>query len=402
MSAYRYRAVDKSGYSVSGTMEASDLSHLDQLLGEVGYWLIEAKPATKAKNKSTTGSTKVSRRDLLELCSAMSALLEAGVTIIDALQTMNKETDNEALRRALEDITVNIEAGSTLTESLERHPKIFSKQISNLVKAGEFSGNLSVSFLEVMRHLEWVDELVSDLKQVSIYPAMVLFAVGAFVLLLFGFVVPTFAELLTQLDLELPLVTRLVMSAGDFVSANWMFLLGAPILMVAGYLSGRKSSERFALNADKLKFHIPIVGDILRMISLSRLTHNMSMLMRAGVAMQQALSLSRGLVGNLAVAEAVKDAEIAVTDGQTVSSAFRKYPFFSPMVMRMIVVGEETGTMEKSMDHVSRRFDNEIPRRIKRLMSILEPTIIIALIGLVGTVAMAIFLPFMELMGGIL
>ena len=118
--------------------------------------------------------------------------------------------------------------------------------------------------------------------------------------------------------------------------------------------------------------------------------------------MQQALNLSRDLVGNLAVSEAIKDAELAVTVGQNVSSAFRRYAFFTPMIMRMIVVGEETGTMENSMDHVSKRFDNEIPRRIKRLMSILEPTIIIALIGLVGTVAMAIFLPFLELMGGIL
>jgi type II secretory pathway component PulF len=231
---------------------------------------------------------------------------------------------------------------------------------------------------------------------------MVLFAVSLFVVLLFGFVVPTFAELLAQLDLALPLVTRLVMSAGDFVSHNFLLIAGFPVLIVMSYLSARKYSYQFALSADKAKFHIPIVGDILRMIALSRLSHNMAMLMRAGVAMQQALNLSRDLVGNLAVSEAIKDAELAVTDGQTVSTAFRQYSFFSPMIMRMIVVGEETGSMEHSMDHVSKRFDNEIPRRIKKLMSILEPTIIICLIGLVGTVALAIFLPFLELMGGII
>lgn len=400
MSAYRYRAVDKTGYSVNGTMEAADETQLEQLLLDVGYWLVESKSV--AREKKETGKLKVSRRELIELCSAMNALLDAGVTIIDALTTMASETTNDGFRHALEDITLNIEAGSTLTESMARHPRIFSKQVTNIVKAGEFSGNLATSFGEVMRHLEWVDELVADLKQVSIYPAMVLFAVSLFVLLLFGFVVPTFAELLAQLDLTLPLVTRIVMSAGDFVSHHFLLIGGFPALIFFSYISARKYSYRFALACDMAKFRIPIVGDILRMIALSKLSHNMAMLMRAGVAMQQALNLSRDLVGNLAVSEAIKDAEIAVTDGQTVSSAFRRYSFFSPMIMRMIVVGEETGTMEHSMDHVSKRFDNEIPRRIKKLMSILEPTIIICLIGLVGTVALAIFLPFLELMGGIL
>ncbi len=400
MSAYRYRAVDKTGYSVNGTMEAADETQLEQLLLDVGYWLVESKSV--ARDKKETGKIKVSRRELIELCSAMNALLDAGVTIIDALTTMASETTNDGFRHALEDITLNIEAGSTLTESMARHPRIFSKQVTNIVKAGEFSGNLATSFGEVMRHLEWVDELVADLKQVSIYPAMVLFAVSLFGLLLFGFVVPTFAELLAQLDLTLPLVTRIVMSAGDFVSHHFLLIGGFPALIFFSYISARKYSYRFAFACDMAKFRIPIIGDILRMISLSKLSHNMAMLMRAGVAMQQALNLSRDLVGNLAVTEAIKDAEIAVTDGQTVSSAFRRYSFFSPMIMRMIVVGEETGTMEHSMDHVSKRFDNEIPRRIKKLMSILEPTIIICLIGLVGTVALAIFLPFLELMGGIL
>ncbi|MEM7469365.1 MAG: type II secretion system F family protein, partial [Pseudomonadota bacterium] len=326
MSVFQYKAVDKTGYGVDGTMEANDVSHLDQLLGEVGYWLIEAKPVLRGKSKNSDAKVKVSRRELVELSSAMSALLDAGVTIIDALNTMSAETDNDGLRAALEDITVNIEAGSTLSDAMERHPNIFSKQITNLVKAGEFSGNLSVSFSEVMRHLEWVDDLVADLKQVSIYPAMVLFAVGIFVLLLFGFVVPTFAELLAQLEMKLPLVTRLVMSTGDFVRDYWLALIALPVSLFISYLGARRYSYDFALAADKFKFRIAIVGDILRMIALSRLAHNMSMLMRAGVAMQQALNLSRGIVGNLAVAEAIKDAEIAVTDGQTVSSAFRRYP----------------------------------------------------------------------------
>ena len=153
---------------------------------------------------------------------------------------------------------------------------------------------------------------------------------------------------------------------------------------------------------DSYKLRLPVFGDILRMISLSRLAHNMGMLMRSGVPMLQALELCRDLVGNLVVEKAVRQAELAVNDGETISSVFRQFDVFTPMIMRMIVVGEETGTMERSMDHISVRFDDEIPRQIKRLMSLLEPMIILSLIGLVGTVALAIFLPFMELLGGIM
>ncbi|MFT4585055.1 MAG: type IV pilus assembly protein PilC [Gammaproteobacteria bacterium] len=400
MAAFKYRAVDQLGAKATGIMEAEDPNHLDRLLLELGYWLIEASPHEREKRRSS--AAKVSRRDMIELCSAMSAMLDAGITIVDAMKTMARETPNDAFRWVLGDLSMNIEAGSTLTEAMERHPKVFPSQITNIVKAGEYSGNLGTSFREVMLHLEWVERLVSDLKQVSIYPLVVLFTVSLFVLLLFGFVVPTFAELLAELGMTLPLITRLVISAGDFVKTYWWALIGLPAALTAGYRFGRARSQRFAFAMDSSKLQLPVFGDILRMISLSRLSHNMGMLMRSGVPMLQALELCRELVGNLVVEKAVRQAELAVNDGETISSVFRQFDVFTPMIMRMIVVGEETGTMERSMDHISARFDDEIPRQIKRLMSLLEPMIILSLIGLVGTVALAIFLPFMELLGGIM
>ena len=400
MATFQYRAVDSTGASVTGSMAAEDKTHLDRLLMDIGYWLIEADTADKAHKKPV--GAKVSRRELIELCSAMTAMLEAGVPIIEAMNTMSRESTNVGFKRVLEDLTLNIEAGTSLTEAMARHPKVFGAQITNIVKAGEYSGNLATSFREVMLHLEWVDSLVADLKQVSIYPMMVLITVGMFVLLLFGFVVPTFAELLEEVGMRLPLITRLVISAGDFVKAYWWIILGLPIALTIAYRAARKTSYHFAYAADKFKLGLPIFGDLLRMISLSRLAHNMAMLMRSGVAMLQALELCRDLVGNLVVERAVREAELAVNDGKTVSSAFREFEIFTPMLMRMIVVGEETGTMDKSLDHISARFDDEIPRRIKRLMSLMEPLIILGLIALVGTVALAIFLPFMELLGGIM
>ena len=223
-----------------------------------------------------------------------------------------------------------------------------------------------------------------------------------FALLLFGFVVPTFAELLAQLKIALPWVTRLIMGIGEFVYAHWLAIVTTPILLVAGYFSARQKYYPFARWCDQQKLRIPIIGEILTMVAMSRLAHNMAMLMKAGVALQRSLYLSRAVVGNLAVAEAIKDAELAVNDGQSMSEAFRHHRCFSPIVLRMIMVGEETGTLANAFVNVSTRFDKEIPRRVKRFLSVLEPSMVIFLIVLVGTVALAIFLPFLDLMGGIL
>lgn len=400
MPAFRYRAVDRQGDAVVGTMDAENLVSLEQVLMNLGYWLIDANPASS--QKVTSGKARVNRRELIEFCSAMSAMLDAGIPIIDAMQTVAEETDNPGFRAVLKDLALNIEAGVSLTGALERHPKVFGAQLTNIVNAGEFSGNLGTAFSEVMRYLEWTDKVISDVKQVSIYPASVLVAVSLFVLLLFGFVVPTFATLLEELDMALPLVTVVVMSAGDFVAAYWYLIIGVPLITLFALRFAYRHSDNAALAIDRAKLRLPIFGDLLRQVALSRFSHNMSMLIRSGVPMLKALDLTRDIVGNRLIAAAVAEAEVAVNEGQTMSAALRRYAVFTPMLMRMLVIGEETGSMEKALDHISARFDDEIPRRIKRIMSLLEPTIIICLIALVGTVALAIFLPFMELLGGIM
>lgn len=400
MPRFRYRAVDKSGVDVNGTLQAQDPLDLERLLREIGYWLIEAQPC-----KETTTSAKVrikgARRELIELCSALAAMLEAGVPIIDAIETMAEESGNLAMRAVLRDLALNIKAGVGLAAAMERHPKLFTTQITSLVKAGEFSGKLPQSFRECARYLEWFEQLLAQLKQVSIYPAAVLIAVGLFVLLLFGFVVPTFAGILAELDRTLPLITRLVVSVGDFVTASWHLLLGGPLATAIALREAGTRWPEVALRMDRFSLNLPIIGEIQRMVGLARFAHTMAMLLQAGVPVLQALGLTRDLTGNRVIADAIRQAEIAVSEGQNMTAAFQRAELFSPLMQRMLVVGEATGTLEQSMTHVARRLDSDIPRRIKRVMSLLEPTIVLCLIALVGTVALAIFLPFMDLLGSI-
>lgn len=381
-------------------MDAHTVEQLDQRLKDAGYWLVEAKPAVR--RKKTKRPVWVKRLELIEFCYAMQALLDGGVTLNDALDALAKEAQSSGLAGILADLKLHIEAGDTLHNALNKYPDIFPKQMVHLVRAGEYSGDFATAFAETARHLEWAEEIVSELKQVSIYPALVVCALGLFALLLFGFVVPTFTGLLTELGIALPWITQLTMGIGQFVYHYWLVLIGIMIAIPVSYVSVRRRSYAASLWLDKLKLSLPLIGEVLKMVAISRFARNMVLLLRAGVTLQRALNLSRGIVGNLAVAEAVKDAEVAVNDGETMSAAFRGHHCFAPLELRLIVVGEETGSIERSFQNISARFDKEIPRRIKRFLSIVEPTVVIVLIGLVGTVALAIFLPFLDLLGGIL
>lgn len=379
-------------------MSANNESALDHQLKELGYWLIDSH---LLKGDKAHEKVRVSRKELIEFCSAMSAMLSSGISLVDAFRTMTTESSNAGFTQVLEDISINVEAGSTVFDSMTKHPDVFPEQMRNLVKAGEYSGNLPTSFKDLQHHLTWVEKLTSEIKQVSIYPTIVFIAVILFVLLLFTFVVPRFTSILVSLDVPIPMLTQIVMSIGEFTKAYWWAILGLPIVVFIVLKASIQRSKNFALAFDQFKLNLPIFGEIARMIELSRFAHNMAILLRSGIPILETLQLCHGMISNRVVADAVYQAELAVNEGKTLSSVLREYAVFPPMMLRMIVVGEQSGEFERALSHVSERYDEEIPIRVKKVFSIIEPAIMFVLISLVGTVSMAIFLPLMSLMGGI-
>ena len=398
MPEFSYRAIDKHGHTVRGAMAADTEPALEELLQSTGYWLIECEPADPRKIHR---KTRVSRKELIDFCSAMAAMLAAGISIPEAMRTIADNNANPGFAQILEDISMMLEAGNTVFDGMGHHPKVFSEQMRNLVKAGEMSGNLPESFKDLQHYLEWVEKLVSNVKQISIYPIVVLIAVLMFVLLLFTFVVPRFADILISLNIALPSVTQAVMSIGEFTRGFWWLIIGLPIAVVIGVKIMLKRSEEFAGKFDEQMLRLPLFGKISRMIALSRFSHNMAVLVRSGIPILQALGLTHNTVGNRSIAVAVRSAEYAVNEGKPMSVAFQEHNVFSPMMLKMIKVGEESGQLEQALEHVSSRFDEEIPVMVKRIFSILEPAVMLTLIGVVGTVALAIFLPLMSIMGGI-
>ena len=190
-----------------GILSAADELALETKLKTIGYWLVEAKPCAPTRHKR---EVRVKRRELAEFCGNLATLLEAGLSLVDAMRTLEREIALPGFKRVITDVRLNVETGSSLSEALARHPKIFDDQLRNTLAAGEYGGNLPESLQSITRYLEWMERLVADVKQASTYPVIVVAVLLAFVMLLFGFVVPRFTAILTELGLELPLITKIV------------------------------------------------------------------------------------------------------------------------------------------------------------------------------------------------
>jgi len=398
MPEFAYHAVDQAGRKADGTMTADNALVLEERLRDIGYWLIDAKEQA-AQRKGRVSS--VPRRELIDFFNGMAALMSAGIPIADAISAMAEETTHLSLRAILEDISVNVQAGQDLATSFEKFPTVFSKQLCQLIRAGEYGGNIVHPFADLSSHLEWTDQIVSDIKQASVYPTVILLAVTGLISLMFIVVVPTFAEIFAELDLELPALTRGVVLIGDVARQFWWLAIG---LIVALYFCVRVARQRIphvALMIDRFKLRVPVFGRITSLLVQSQFVHNLGLMLKAGVPIIEALRLSQGLTDNRIMDRAIEDAQAQVQRGGRISDALRAHSVVSSLTLRMIIVGEDSGRLDESLQQVARRFDAEIPRQIKRVFAILEPTITLALVGIVGLVAGSVFLPMFSLATGI-
>lgn len=399
MPQYAYRAINADSQVTTGILVAETQTALERRITDLGLWLIEAKVTTP--KAGLIANIKVSREDLVDFFNSLATLIDAGIDIAESLRVIVSETEQPDFQKVLETLRINIESGVAFSEAMAAHPSVFSREVCNLIHAGEQSGKLVETCKDISAHLEWVDQLMADIKQATLYPALIATAVMGLVFIMFSFVVPQFSTIFDSLDLDLPKLTQIVVTVGEFSNAYWWAILLGAAGIAALLKFGPRYSPTFAYKLDEVKFALPIFGELNRLLAQSAFAHNMALILNAGVPIVQGLALVKGIVGNRVMERALGDAESAVTEGRRMSESLSEAKLFSPLVMRMIVVGEETGRLDFCLQKVASRMDTEIPRRIKRLFGILEPMIIMTLIGIVGVVAGAIFLPLFSLMSGI-
>lgn len=401
MANFHYRAIDAQGNPSEGEMTALDPSQLEQRLQDMGLCLVRALE-TKPKASSHVGKRgKVKSRDILEFSTHMFTLLDAGIPLSQAVKTLSEESPNLQLRSTLHAVFQQIEAGSALHAAMKQHPNVFPPQVTNLVQAGEESDTLADTFKELERYLDWAEQIRGDVRQATIYPSIVIIAVTGLLILLFTFVIPRFIPILHDLNMPLPFITVLVIGVSEFMVSNWAIWIPALLMTPLAWWVGQNSLTGFPGWRDRIVLELPVVGELLRMLTLSKFVQNFAVLYRAGIPVLQCLELCRGLVGNRVVSDALHHVQRSIAEGSTIHASLQRYPIFPPMMIQMISVGETTGTLPKTLMNVADYYNREIPRRVKKIFGILEPLITLGLIGIVGVVALALFMPMMSLMGGI-
>jgi type II secretory pathway component PulF len=408
MAVYRYQVIDEKGRSRTGSMPAENESALETKLAATGVWLLEAKPLKipeavdeAAKSKRDWFAPGIKRRDLIEFCTLMTFQCRVGIPLVQSLAIASQDCENRNFRRILQAVQREVEAGALFYEALERHPKFFPSQFTNVIRAGETSSKLPESFDDLRKYLEWVDTVMAEVRQASLYPAIVSMVVIAFVIGLFTFIIPKFAALLKATHAELPMLTQIIFGLSDGMRKTWwMWLIGFPLALIT-LMIARRVSRRVEMLVDRVKLSMPLFGEINTMLAISRFAHNLAILYRSGISIVQSLQMCRGLVGSALVGEAVGRVEVAVQSGSTISEAMRREPLLPPLLLRMVIMGETSGNLDAALDNVSQYYDDIIPRRIKKILTFLEPMLTLTMIFLVGCVALAIYLPIIALMGSI-
>jgi type IV pilus assembly protein PilC len=396
---------------MSGMMPAHDEANLDQKLSQLGLWLTDAsqervtaagEAVSRTDQRWFRASSKRGRRELIDFCTLMTFQIRVGVPLARALEVAQQDCKDPGFKNVLSGLQKDLESGLHFYEALARYPAVFTTHFVSIIRAGELSSKLPETFDDLKEYLEWVDQIQNDIKSATTYPSIVLTVILCFVIFLFSFIIPKFSALLGSLKIEQPFLTTIVFGAGDLFQHTWYIWLPLMILVAIGTPIARRRSPRFALWYDGMKLKLPIFGELNLMLALSKFSHNLSIIYRSGISIIQALELcQRGLIGNKVVEKAVAGITEDVKEGSTISEAMHRQTIFTAMLLRMVAMGESTGNLDKALDNVSEYYNDVIPRKIKQLFAVLEPTLMLFLIFVVGCVALAIYLPIIALMGAI-
>lgn len=397
MPHYAYRATDDGGKTVTGTLEAPTEEQVDVNLREQGLFIISIQPqaapgARPAATKARPKVSRVSRRDLILLTTHLETLFSSSIPLAAGLREFADEPPSKPIGAVAAAILDAVEGGQMLSEAMAGYPRIFPEIYVALVRAGEASGHLDAVFADLVAAMEWQQNIVSQVRQASIYPAILMCALGGLVVLLFTFVLPRFAKVLEKTGAPMPMPTKVVLAIGGFMEAYYPYVFGGGVAaVVAVRLFVRTPGGR--LLADRIKLSLPIFGGIIRKVALSRFAHNLETLLRSGVEFVYALTVLERVVGNAYIAQALSQVRARVVGGMRFSDSLKSSRQFPPLVVRMVANGEMSGNLPDSLNKVSRYYDKEVPDAVKRVFSMIEPVMITVLAVVVLGSILSVFLP---------
>ncbi len=343
--------------------------------------------------------TSVDSKLLMIFTRQLATLIDAGLPLLKGLEVLGKQEKDEVLRRIILNLSESVQGGSTFSESLGQHPRVFSRLFVNMVKAGELGGVLEVVLNRLAEFQEKAQKLKNKVVSAMTYPVIVLGIAMLILVFLLTFIVPKFEQIFKDLlgNKPLPDLTRFVMGLSATAVSNWYILVLIAVGGVAGWKS-LNSSEKGRVLIDKTVLKLPLFGDLMRKSSISRFTRTLGTLVTSGVPILQALLITRETAGNSIVAEAVMKVHDAVKEGESIVTPLEASGVFPAMVISMVDVGEETGQLPDMLLKIAEVYDDEVDSTVDALTALLEPLMIVFLAVVVGTIVVALFMPMVELL----
>ena len=400
MPKFIYQAINENGDTVPGILDAESIEAANFML--ISRNLIPSKikaqnkPGDNSWLKAILGTGIVKVMDLIMFTKQFHSMMVAGIPLLRILSILNDQTESRGLKDAISIIIQDINQGSSLSDALDKHPKIFSRLYCDMIKAGEMSGNVPIVLDRLIYIIEHEAKVKADIKSAFRYPLIVVVALGLAFIILLTFVIPQFAYSFSHAGITLPWPTKFAMLLYSFLSNYWYLIIAVILLIIFIMISYFKTSNGKFVR-DSFLLEMPIVGPVFKKAALSRFASIFAILQSSGVPIMQSLTILSATMGNEALTRSFDHIRERIKEGAGISTPLKSAKYFTPMVIDMIAVGEESGNLDEMLRAVAKHYDDEVEYAIKGLSDAIGPILIVGLAAVVGFFALSIFLPMWDL-----
>ena len=393
MPKYSYKALNNKGRPVRGNLNAANEKDLFQQLQDNGFELIDCKAQSDKKSKLAVFGGKIELRDMVQMFVHLEQLQKAGVPLLDGLSDIRDSTESSRLRDVMTEVYKDVSEGSSLSQAVSKHPRVFEEIFVSLIGAGEETGNLTKSFEQLIHHLKWTDAMNTKVKKATRYPKILCGVILIVMYVMLGLVVPDVVGFLENIGQELPGVTLALIATSEFFQAYFLYIVAVLGVFIMILKMGRASSENFRYKTDYIALRIPVMGPLIRKISLSRFCQTFGVLFSSGLEILRCLDSAADTAGNLVIKDALFFVKEQVQEGASLSESISNTGEFPSLVVRMVKIGEESGNLTGVLEQVSEFYDKDVNEAVDAMVTMIEPALTAILGGIMLWIAAAVFGP---------
>ena len=398
MPVFTWSGRTRQGANKKGVLEASDKNGVMAQLRAQGILPVSVKEKARDLEEIFTFlQPKVVTKDLVIFTRQFAVMIDAGLPLVQCLQILGDNHENPTFKRVIAAVKNDVESGQTFAEALGHHPLVFDALFVNLIAAGEVGGILDTIMNRLATQLEKADKLASQLKGAMVYPATVSTIATAVIVLLLVKVIPVFEKMFSDFGGELPAPTAMVIAFSDFLQAYIMYFMAALFVFVSLFKQAYRRSPAFKYQVHRFNLMLPIFGSIIKKVAVARFTRTLGTMISSGVPILDALDITARTAGNMLIEEELQTCRASITEGKTLAEPLSESTIFPSMMVQMMAVGEETGSMEIMLTKIADFYDDEVDVAVGALTSMLEPVMMVFMGGSIGTILIAMYLPIFKI-----